>query len=247
MAIESMETTKWRELTAWKGIRVAVTGGTSGLGLALVRMLLDRGARVAFVARNRDRVERPMNEKSEGRGITGNVSQKGDIYSIAIQILGTLGGLDLLINNASSLGPVPLAPLADTNCEDFELALQTNLLGPFRLTKALLGALAASAREGGRPMVVSISSDAAISAYPNWGAYGASKAALHHMSGIWNAELASQGIQVISWDPGDMDTPLHAVAVPDADSSALKHPEDAARELISKITDLVSPVTEVSQ
>jgi NAD(P)-dependent dehydrogenase (short-subunit alcohol dehydrogenase family) len=247
MAIESMETTKWRELTAWKRIRVAVTGGTSGLGLALVRMLLDRGARVAFVARNRDRVERPMNEKSEGRGITGNVSQKGDIYSIAIQILGTLGGLDLLINNASSLGPVPLAPLADTNCEDFELALQTNLLGPFRLTKALLGALAASAREGGRPMVVNISSDAAISAYPNWGAYGASKAALHHMSGIWNAELASQGIQVISWDPGDMDTPLHAVAVPDADSSALKHPEDAARELISKITDLVSPVTEVSQ
>ena len=243
----SEEMIKGQEITAWKGIRVAVTGGTSGLGLALVRMLLDRGARVAFVARNRDRVERPMNEKSEGRGITGNVSQKGDIYSIAIQILGTLGGLDLLINNASSLGPVPLAPLADTNCEDFELALQTNLLGPFRLTKALLGALAASAREGGRPMVVNISSDAAISAYPNWGAYGASKAALHHMSGIWNAELASQGIQVISWDPGDMDTPLHAVAVPDADSSALKHPEDAARELISKITDLVSPVTEVSQ
>jgi NAD(P)-dependent dehydrogenase (short-subunit alcohol dehydrogenase family) len=243
----SEEMIKGQELTAWKGIRVAVTGGTSGLGLALVRMLLDGGARVAFIARNRDRVERLMREKTRARGITGDVSQKGDIYSIAIQILGTLGGLDLLINNASSLGPVPLAPLADTNCEDFELALQTNLLGPFRLTKALLGALAASAREGGRPMVVNISSDAAISAYPNWGAYGASKAALHHMSGIWNAELASQGIQVISWDPGDMDTPLHAVAVPDADSSALKHPEDAARELISKITDLVSPVTEVSQ
>jgi len=243
----SEEMIKGQEVTAWKGIRVAVTGGTSGLGLALVRMLLDGGARVAFIARNRDRVERLMREKTRARGITGDVSQKGDIYSIAIQILGTLGGLDLLINNASSLGPVPLAPLADTNCEDFELALQTNLLGPFRLTKALLGALAASAREGGRPMVVNISSDAAISAYPNWGAYGASKAALHHMSGIWNAELASQGIQVISWDPGDMDTPLHAVAVPDADSSALKHPEDAARELISKIAGLISPVTEVSQ
>ena len=243
----SEEMIKGQKVTAWKGIRVAVTGGTSGLGLALVRMLLDGGARVAFIARNRDRVERLMREKTRARGITGDVSQKGDIYSIAIQILGTLGGLDLLINNASSLGPVPLAPLADTNCEDFELALQTNLLGPFRLTKALLGALAASAREGGRPMVVNISSDAAISAYPNWGAYGASKAALHHMSGIWNAELASQGIQVISWDPGDMDTPLHAVAVPDADSSALKHPEDAARELISKIAGLISPVTEVSQ
>src|SRR5215468_7329071 len=102
-------------------------------------------------------------------------------------------GLDVLINNASSLGPVPLAPLADTNCEDFELALQTNVLGPFRLTKALLGALAASAREGGRPLVVNVTSDAAINAYPNWGAYGASKAALHHMSEIWNAELKSQG------------------------------------------------------
>jgi len=247
MAIESMETNKGRELTAWKGVRVAVTGGTSGLGLALVRMLLDLQARVAFIARNRDRVERLVRERADARGITGDVSEKGDIYSIAIQILGKLGGLDVLINNASSLGPVPLAPLADTNCEDFELALQTNLLGPLRLTKALLGALAASAREGGRPLVVNVTSDAAINAYPNWGAYGASKAALHHMSGIWNAELASQGIQVISWDPGDMDTPLHAVAVPDAEPTMLKRPEDAARELIAKIADHVLPVTEASQ
>ena len=247
MAIESMETNKERELTAWKGVRVAVTGGTSGLGLALVRMLLDLQARVAFIARNRDRVERLVRERADARGITGDVSEKGDIYSIAIQILGELGGLDVLINNASSLGPVPLAPLADTNCEDFELALQTNVLGPFRLTKALLGALAASAREGGRPLVVNVSSDAAINAYPNWGAYGATKAALHHLSGIWNAELASQGIQVISWDPGDMDTPLHAVAVPDAEPTMLKRPKDAARELIAKIADHVLPVREASQ
>ncbi|HEX8802270.1 MAG TPA: SDR family oxidoreductase, partial [Terriglobales bacterium] len=87
---------------------------------------------------------------------------------------------------------------------------------------------------------------AAIRAYPNWGAYGASKAALHHLSGIWNAELASQGIQVISWDPGDMDTPLHAVAVPHADSTTLKRPEDVARELVSKISDLILTVREAS-
>ena len=169
MANEIVQMNKPQELTAWKGIRVAVTGGTSGLGLALVRMLLDRGARVAFIARNQDRVKRLVRERAEACGITGDVSQKGDIYSIAIQILGELGGLDVLINNASSLGPAPLAPLADTNCEDFELALQTNLLGPFRLTKALLGALAASAREGGRPLVVNVSSDAAINAYPQLG------------------------------------------------------------------------------
>ena len=247
MANGSEEMSKRQELTAWNSIRVAVTGGTSGLGLALVRVLLDRGARVAFIARNRDNVERLMRERMHARGIIGDVSQKGDIYSIAIQILGELGGLDILINNASSLGPVPLAPLADTNCEDFELALQTNVLGPFRLTKALLGALAASAREGGRPLVVNVTSDAAINAYPNWGAYGASKAALHHMSEIWNAELKSQGVQVISWDPGDMDTPSHAVAVPDADSTALKRPTDAARELVSKIANLILPVREATQ
>lgn len=231
----------------WKGMKVAVTGGTSGLGLALVRMLAERGAHVAFVARNRDHVERLMRENPAVLGITGDVSQKDDIYPIALQILGGLGRLDVLINNASSLGPVPLAPLADTNCKDLELALQTNVLGPFRLTKALLGALSASAREGGRPLVVNISSDAAINAYPNWGAYGASKAALHHLSKIWDAELPGQGIRVISWDPGDMDTPLHMAAVPDADPTALKPPEDAARELISKMEELVMAVHEVRE
>src|SRR5262245_10146656 len=243
---EASELNKAQTQSTWKGMRVAITGGTSGLGLALVRMLLDRGAEVAFVARNRDGVERLVREKPQARGITGDVSKTDDIYPIAIQILGALGGLDVLINNASALGPVPLAPLADTNCEDFELALQTNVLGPFRLTKALLGALAASARDGGHPLVLNISSDAAINAYSNWGAYGASKAALHHLSGIWNAELESQAIRIISWDPGDMDTPLHAAAVPGADSAALKSPEDAARELLSNIADQISAIREVA-
>ena len=74
------------------------------------------------------------------------MSNKEDIYPIAVQILGALGGLDILVNNASSLGPVPLELLADTECEDLERALATNVLGPFRLTKTLLGSLAASAR-----------------------------------------------------------------------------------------------------
>ena len=247
MAKESLDTREAMQPGTWKGVRVAVTGGTSGLGLALVRILLDRGARVAFVARNRDGVERVTGERPGAHGITGDVSQKADVYPIAMQILGALGGLDVLINNASSLGPVPLAPLADTNCEDFELALQTNVLGPFRLTKALLGALAASGREGGHPVVVNISSDAAIHPYPNWGAYGASKAALHHLSEVWNTELRVQGIQVISWDPGDMDTPLHAVAVPGADPTALRRPEDAARELISKIEGHISTLREAGR
>ena len=127
-------------------------------------------------------------------GIVGDVSLKDDIYPIAVQILGELGGLDVLINNASNLGPgAACGCSADTDCEDLERALATNLLGPFRLTKAVLGALAASAREGRGAVVVNVSSDAAITPYPTWGAYGASKAALRHLSAIWDAELDGRG------------------------------------------------------
>jgi NAD(P)-dependent dehydrogenase (short-subunit alcohol dehydrogenase family) len=211
--------------------RIAITGGTSGLGLAIVRDEHARGSRVAFVARTRDDVDRVVRGLPGVLGIVGDVSRKEDIHPVALQILGALGGLDVLVNNASSLGPVPLKALGDTDCEDLELALATNVVGPFRLTKALLGSLAASARSGGRPVVVNITSDAAVAAYPNWGAYGASKAALLHLSRIWNEELASEGIRVVSFDPGDMDTPLHALALPDADRALLKRPEASAREL----------------
>jgi NAD(P)-dependent dehydrogenase (short-subunit alcohol dehydrogenase family) len=214
-----------------EGRRVAITGGTSGLGLALVRELLARGAAVAFVARTARRVGAIARAHPGSHGIVGDIARKDDIHRIAMQITGNLGGLDVLVNNASSLGPVPLALLADTECEDLELALATNVLGPFRLTRALLGALAASAREGRGSLVLNVSSDAALNAYPSWGAYGASKAALHHMSRIWDEELASEGVRVLSVDPGDMDTPLHALAVPDADPASLKHPDVAARDV----------------
>jgi NAD(P)-dependent dehydrogenase (short-subunit alcohol dehydrogenase family) len=192
-------------VSPFKTLRVAVTGGTSGLGLALLRDLHRQGARVAFVAR------------------------------IALQIVGELGGLDVLVNNASDLGPTPLALLGDTACEDLERALATNLVGPFRLTKALLGALAASAREGRGAVVLNVSSDAATNAYPTWGAYGTSKAALAHLSRIWDAELAAEGVRFLSLDPGDMDTPMHALAVPDADPATLKRPDTAAREFLNAI------------
>jgi len=139
----------------------------------------------------------------------------------------------VLVNNASSLGPVPLVPLADTECEDLEAALATNLVGPFRLSKALLGALAASARDGRPSRVVNIVSDAAVTPYAGWGAYGASKAALLHLSRIWDEELRGLGVRVTAFDPGDMDTPLHALAVPDADPATLKRPQQSADELLA--------------
>ncbi|HLY17330.1 MAG TPA: SDR family oxidoreductase [Bryobacteraceae bacterium] len=216
-------------------LRVAVTGGTAGLGLALVREFLSRGARVAVVARDGERVRRVAADNPAAHPIVGDIAAKHQIYPIAMQITGELGGLDVLINNASSLGPTPLALLGDTTCEDFERALATNVLGPFRLTKALLGALAASAREGRGALVLNVSSDAALNPYPGWGAYGASKAALHHMTRIWSEEMAADGVRFLSLDPGDMDTPLHALAVPDADPASLKRPETAARELADAI------------
>jgi len=220
---------------SFSGVRVAITGGTSGLGLALVRELSGRGARVAFIARTRERVAQVIRENPGVHGIVGDVSAKNDIYPMAMQITGELGGLDVLVNNASDLGPTPLAMLSDTECEDLERAFATNVLGPFRLTKALMGALAASAREGRGAVVLNISSDAAVNAYPGWGAYGSSKAALHHLSRIWNEEHANDGVHFLSLDPGDMDTPMHAAASPDADPATLKRPEQSAHELAEAI------------
>ncbi len=223
------------DASSFNGLRVAVTGGTSGLGLALVERLRRGGADVAFVARNERRVKEVEGRLPGAHGVDGDVSQKGETHVLAMRITAALGGLDVLINNASSLGPVPLALLADTECEELELALATNLVGPFRLTKALLGALTASAREGRPALVINITSDAAVTPYAGWGAYGASKAALTQMSRIWNEELREHGVRVESFDPGDMDTPLHALAVPEADPATLKKPGDAAGEILQLI------------
>ncbi|MBT8249739.1 MAG: SDR family oxidoreductase [Acidimicrobiales bacterium] len=221
------------------GLRVAVTGGTSGLGLALVRLLAAGGAHVAFVARTAADVERVATETG-AVGIVGDVGEKDDAYPLALQITANLGGLDVLINNASSLGPIPLSPLADTECEDLEEALRINVVAPFRLTKALFGSLAASARQGRGAVVINISSDAAVNAYPTWGAYGASKAALHHLTAIWEEESNEAGIRFLSIDPGDMDTPLHALADPEADPATLKRPADSASEVLEAILDALS-------
>ena len=222
---------------AFRDLRVAVTGGTSGLGRALVHELRGRGAHVAFVARNPARVDAVMREEPGTLGIAADVADKQAIHPLALRLLAWRGGIDVLVNNASALGPVPLALLADTECEQFESALATNVLGPFRLTRALLGALAASAREGRGAVVLNVSSDAALNAYAGWGAYGASKAALAHMTRIWDEECRELGIRFLAIDPGDMDTPLHALAAPDADRSTLRPPADAARELAQALAD----------
>lgn len=224
----------------WKDRRVVVTGGTSGLGLALARALVSRGSRVGIVARTRARVLEVARESERIVGVVGDVARKEDVHPIAMQLVGQLGGVDVLVNNASSLGPVPLRELADTECEDLEAALAANVLGPHRLTRALLGPLLEARAAGRDGVVVNVSSDAAVSAYAGWGAYSASKAALRHATAIWDAEMRERGVRFVSFDPGDMDTPMHAAALPDADPATLKRPAESAEELLALVAPLLS-------
>ena len=117
--------------------------------------------------------------------------------------------------NASTLGPLPLRELADTECEDFARVLEVNLLGPFRLTKAIVGSMLA--RGGG--LVVGLSSDAAVNGYPGWGAVRRLQGRPRPPAPQLGGRAAGTGVRFLSLDPGEMDTQMHADAMPDADRS----------------------------
>jgi len=220
-----------------EGTHALITGGSRGLGLALARELGRRGAAVAIVARDpaalATAVASLRADGIEAHAIAADVGDKQAIHAIAHQAAALLGDVDLLIHNASTLGPTPLRLLLDTECEDVERALQVNVLGPLRLSKVIAGAMALR----GRGTIVHVSSDAAVEAYPRWGAYGASKAALDHLSRTWAAELAGTGVRVLAVDPGEMDTQMHAEAVPDADRASLDDPADVARAIAAILGD----------
>lgn len=218
-----------------QGLRIVITGAGQGLGRALALALGRRGARLALVARTEaavDAVAAAVRASGgEAHAVPGDVGEKEAIHRIAGQAMAALGGVDVLVHNASTLGHVPLRPLADTDCEALERALAVNVLGPFRLTKALLGPMLLS----GRGLVLLLSSDAAVDAYPTWGAYGASKAALDHLGRIWSAELEESGVRVVSVDPGEMDTAMHADAMPDADRASLARPDAVAERFVDLV------------
>jgi NAD(P)-dependent dehydrogenase (short-subunit alcohol dehydrogenase family) len=160
-----------------------------------------------------------------------DVGEKEAIYPLAGAAAALVGPIDLLVHNASTLGPVPLRELIETECEQLLGVLEVNLLGPFRLTRAIAGSMAL--RKDG--LVVGISSDAAVAGYPGWGAYGASKAALDQLCRAWAAELGESGVRFLNVDPGEMDTRMHADAMPDADRSALADPAAVARRIVELI------------
>ena len=218
-----------------KNTAALVTGASRGLGRALALELGRQGARVVMVARQKADLDAAVAEVTfaggTAFGITADVGDKQQSHAIAGQAAALVGPIELLIHNASTLGPTPLPLLLDTECEDFEQVLQVNLLGPFRLTKILAGAMALR----GRGTVVHISSDAAVAAYPSWGSYGVSKAALDHLSRIWAAELQDSGVRVFAVDPGEMDTVMHAAALPDADPQTLARPEVSAARIVDMV------------
>ena len=165
--------------------------------------------------------------------VVADVADKDAVARIAGQAAALVGPIDVLVHNASTLGPTPLRLLLDTECEDLAAVLETNLVGPFRLTKLVAGPMALR----GAGVVVHISSDAATSAYPRWGAYGAAKAAQDHLSRILAAELEGTGVRVLAVDPGEMDTVMHAAAIPDAERSTLARPAEVAAAIVGMIRD----------
>lgn len=218
-----------------QGTSVLITGASRGLGAALARRLARGGARVVLVARDLEATRRVASEirsaGGEAHALAADLGVKEAIHPLAARAAALVGPIDLLIHNASTLGPSPLALLLDTDCEDLERALAVNLLGPFRLSKIVAGSMALR----GRGLLVHISSDAAVEPYPAWGAYGLSKAALDHLSRTWDAELEALGVRSLSVDPGEMDTQMHAEAMPDADRSALADPAEVAERIVRLI------------
>ena len=212
----------------WADSSVIITGASRGLGFALAEELGLRGAKIALVAQNAVRLAE-ASERLVARGVRvatvrADLGEKSDIHRIVGQAQALVGPIDAVIHNASTLGATPLRSLLDTECEDFQRVLDVNLLGPFRLNRALVPSMILR----GRGLVAHISSDAGVEAYPNWGAYGASKAALDHLSRSLAAELARTNVRVVSIDPGEMDTDMHREALPAADPATLRKPSAVA-------------------
>lgn len=209
-----------------------ITGASRGLGLALARDLAADGWHLILDARGAEALEAAtanLGVKGWVTAIPGDVTDSDHIAALAEEVHAH-GRLDLLVNSASILGGSPQPVLAELARTSLNEVIAVNLTAPVELTQAVLPELRAS-----RGTVVNISSDAAVEPYAGWGAYGASKAALDHLTAIWAAEEAQ--VRWLSFDPGDMRTQLHQEAFPDEDISDRPEPDTvvpALRYLLQK-------------
>jgi NAD(P)-dependent dehydrogenase (short-subunit alcohol dehydrogenase family) len=214
---------------------VLVTGAGRGLGLALARALLSSGWRVVVDARRADHLAAAL---PGAVVVPGDVTEPAHRDALASAVSGLAPTdkqrLDLLVNNASDLGPSPLPRLADVPLAAVRRVLETNVLAPLALTQMFLPLLRAS-----HGTVLNISSDAAVEAYEGWGAYGSSKAALDQLTAVLAAE--EPGLAVYSVDPGDMRTEMHQAAFPGEDISDRPAPETVVPALLLLIASRTAP------
>lgn len=195
-----------------------ITGASRGLGRALARELVRRKWRLIIDARSAEPLEAVADElgaHSEVVALVGDVTDAGHRAELA-DAAREFGGIDALVNNASFLGPSPQPEIRNYPLEVWSRVYETNVLAPVAVVRELTDVFRAE------PRIVNISSDAAVHAYPGWGGYGSSKAALDHMSAVLAAENPDWRVYAV--DPGDMRTQMHRAAFPDRDLSGLCPP-----------------------
>lgn len=223
--MDKRHTQRTSESTDLRGQVAIVTGASRGLGLEVARAFADRGAKLVLAARGGDDlaiVAKELARHTEVETVAVDVSEDAELVVEAA--IRRFGRVDVLVNNASELGPSPMPPLEEYPWQDLERVLRVNVLAPLHLTQLVLPGMKAR-RQG---VVINVTSDAGVAAYPGWGGYGLSKAALEHLSRTLGAELEGTGVRVYLVDPGDMDTEMHRRAEPGVDLSDLPGPAASA-------------------
>ncbi len=215
--------------------RVAIiTGASKGLGREIARLYAGRGAKLVLVARGAADLQKAADEI---RGLTDVLAIPVDVGEDAEQIaqasLDRFGRVDVLINNASEIGPSPMPALDAYPWDALLRVLRINAVAPLHLIQLMLPQMKAR----GAGVIVNVTSDAGVNSYPGWGGYGASKAALEHLSRTLNAELDATGIRVYVVDPGDMNTEMHQRAEPGVDLTHLPGPDVPAPAFVRLIED----------
>ena len=229
-----------------RGKNILITGASQGLGRELALTFAREGAAaLSLVARHGGALESVRDEVGKTApdarvvAIEADVSKPKDIERLIATTLDAFGGrLDVLVNNASTIGPSPMPYLLDYPLEDFRNVLDTNLIGPFLITK---GALPAMIENGGS--IINVSSDAGSTGYPGWGAYGISKFGVEGMSQTWASELEDTEVRVNWVDPGNMNTAMHRAAEPDEDPSQWANPAEVTDVFVFLASDKSKGVT----